>query len=54
MQLLFDAVSFVCDMAFVFDVVHLILLAVEVLQNAWVSAVVFHAGPESFKCQARR
>ena len=30
--LLLDAVSFVYDMAFVFDMVHLILLAVEVLQ----------------------
>ena len=52
--LLLDAVSFVYDMAFVFDMVHLILLAIEVLQDAWVSAVVFHVGPELFKCQARR
>ena len=49
-----DAVSFVCDMAFVFDMVHLVLLAAEVLQDAWVSTVVFHAGPELLKCQAMR
>jgi len=48
--LLLDAVPFVCDMTFMFDMVHLILLAAEVLQNAWVSTVVFHAGPELFKC----
>ncbi len=52
--LLLDAVSFVCDMAFVVDVVHLVLLAVEVLQDAWVVTVVLHAGPELLKCQARR
>ena len=52
--LLLDAVSFVYDMAFVFDMVHLILLAVELLQDARVSAVVFHASPELLKCQARR
>ncbi len=41
-------------MAFVFDMVHLVLLAAEVLQDAWVSTVVFHAGPELLKCQAMR
>jgi len=52
--LLLDAVPFVCDMGLMFDMVHLVLLAVEVLQDAWISTVVFHAGPELFKCQARR
>jgi len=49
--LLFDAVSFVCDMAFVFDMVHVVLLVVEVLQDARVPTVVFHAGPELLKRQ---
>ena len=49
--LLLDAVSFVHDVALVFDMVHLILLAVEVLQDAWISAVVSHAGPELLKRQ---
>ncbi len=41
-------------MAFVFDVVHVVLLVVEVLQHARVPAVVFYAGPELLKRQARR
>ena len=52
--LLLDAVPFVCDMALMFDMVHLVLLAIEVLEDARVSTVVFHAGPELFKCQPRR
>ena len=42
--LLFDVVSFIWDMAFVFDMLHVVLL-VEVLQDARVPTVVFHAGP---------
>ncbi len=41
--LLLDAVPFVCDMAFVFDMVHVVLLAIEVFQYAWVFTVVFYA-----------
>jgi len=52
--LLLDAVSFVCDMAFVLDMVHVVLLGVEVLQDARVPTVVFHASPELLKRQARR
>ncbi len=37
-----------------FDMVHVVLLVVEVLQDARVPTVVFHAGPELLKCQARR
>jgi len=51
--LLFAAVPFVCDMAFVFDMVHVVLVVVEVLQDAWVPTVVFHAGPKLLKRQAR-
>ena len=55
-MLLLDAVSFVYDMAFefVFDMVHLVLLVVEVLQDARVSTVVLLAGPELLKRQAKR
>ena len=52
--LLFDAVPFVCGMAFVFDMVHVVLLVLEVLQDARVPTVVFHAGPKLLKHQARR
>jgi len=52
--LLLDAVSFVCDMAVVVDMVHLVMLTVEVLQDAWVSTVVSHAGPELLTRQSRR
>ena len=52
--LLFDAVSFVCYMAFVSDMVHVILLVIEVLSSAGVPIVVFHPGRERLKRQARR
>ena len=45
--LLLDPVSFVCDMAFMFDMVHLVLLALEVVQDAWISDVLLYPGPES-------
>jgi len=48
------AVPFVYDMAFVIDMVHGFLLLVQVLQDAWVPTVVFHAGLELLKRQARR
>ncbi len=51
--LLLDAVPFVCDMALMFDMVHLVLLAVKVLQDTRVSTVMFYAGPELFKCRAQ-
>ena len=54
MLLLLATVPFVCDMAFMFDVVHLVLLAIMVLQDRWTYIVVFHASPEVFKCQATR
>ena len=47
-------VSSVRNMSLMSDMIHLILLPISVFQNAWVSAVVLHAGPELVMCQRRQ
>lgn len=47
-------VSFVRNMTLMSGMVYFVLLAISVFQNAWVSAVVFYAGPELVVCQRRQ
>ena len=48
--LLPDTGSLVCDITPHVVMVHLIMLAKQVLQDAWVPAQVFHVSPKLFNC----